>query len=346
MKHAHPIKVIVCLLGCAAVFAACHIKPRGHYSVAREPRTPKYDDSTTWAALPWMQDAADLLPSDTMTDVQATARVDVFFLHPTIYNHGPQSNSNWNASLSKQKLNRQIDKSTIKYQASIFNGVGRVYAPRYRQAHLLAFFTKRRKADAEKALKLAYKDVRAAFLYYLEHYNQGRPFIIAGHSQGAFHAKQLVKEFIEGKPLQDQLVAAYLVGYPVYKGDFTQITPCQTPNEVGCYLTWRTFNRKYALRKAVDQNVICTNPISWKTDNVYVPKTAHQGAILKRFHDVQPQICDAEVYEGVLAVRKPKFPGSAFFFIKNYHPGDFNFFYFDVRQNAKLRSEWWFMKPK
>jgi Protein of unknown function (DUF3089) len=336
--------VLLALLSC--VTTACHIKPKGHYNVARIPAAPNYSDSSAWAALPWMKDAADMLPSDTMQDMQSTSRVDVFFLHPTIYTNGPQSNSNWNASLSKRKLNKQIDESTIKYQASIFNGVGRVYAPRYRQAHLLAFFTKKRKPDAEKALKLAYEDVRAAFEYYLKHYNDGRPFIIAGHSQGAFHAKQLVKDYIEGQPLQDQLVAAYLVGYPVYKGEFIKITPCQNPNEVGCYLTWRTFNRGHALKKADQPNVICTNPISWKLDNAYVPKSEHKGAVLKRFHDVQPQICDAEVHNGVLAVRKPKFPGSAFFFVKNYHPGDFNFFYFDVRTNAKARSDWYFMKAK
>jgi hypothetical protein len=47
-----------------------------------------------------------------------------------------------------------------------------------------------------------------------------------------------------------------------------------------------------------------------------------------------------------LAVSKPKFRGSAFFIARNYHPGDFNLFYFDVRANAKLRAERYFLRPK
>jgi Protein of unknown function (DUF3089) len=337
----------VCLaLVCVGLFASCSIKPRGHYQLARVPAAPDYADSSNWAALPWVADAADLLPSDTMHDVQPTSRVDVFFIHPTIYNNGPDAGRGWNADLQARKLNREVDRTTIKYQASIFNGVGRIYAPRYRQAHLVSFFTKRRKKDADQALALAYADVKASFEYYLSNYNDGRPFIIAGHSQGALHAKQLLKEFVESKPLADQFIAAYIVGYPVAKDEFKILKPCERPEETGCFTTWRTYRRDFAMRKAVDTNVICTNPLSWKMDNTYVPKSENKGAVLRRFHTVFPQICDAEVYRGVLAVSKPKFPGSVFFVIKNYHPGDFNLFYFDVRANAKLRSEWYFARNK
>ena len=82
---------------------------------------------------------------------------------------------NWNASIEDRKLNDKTDGSTILYQASIFNGAGKVYAPRYRQAHLHAYFTNKRKGEAQKAFELAYADVKAAFEYYLQHYNQGRP---------------------------------------------------------------------------------------------------------------------------------------------------------------------------
>jgi hypothetical protein len=337
------MNIKISVLFCLPLFCgACAFKPKGHFVLERLPKGVDYADSSSWAALPWVQDAADLLPADTMTDVQSTSRVDVFFLHPTMYTSG----KNWNASIQSSKQNRFVDQRTIKYQASIFNGVGRVYAPRYRQAHLNAFFTKTRKPDAEQALQAAYADIKAAFEYYLKHYNDGRPFILAGHSQGAFHAKQLLKDYVEGKQLQDQLVAAYLVGYPVFENEFSQLPHCGSPEQIGCFVSWRTFKRSYAFRKAHEKNVICTNPISWKRDEVYVPKTAQRGAVLKKFNQVLPQACDAQVYNGVLAVRKPKFPGSAFLIIRNYHPGDLNFFYFDVRENAALRSTWWFAKKK
>jgi alpha-beta hydrolase superfamily lysophospholipase len=66
---------------------------------------------------------------------------------------------------------------------------------------------------ARPPVDLAYADVKAAFQYYLAHYNEGRPIIIAGHSQGTAHATRLLHEFFEHDPkLRRQLVAAYLIG--------------------------------------------------------------------------------------------------------------------------------------
>ncbi len=43
--------------------------------------------------------------------------------------------------------------------------------------------------------------------------NGDRPFILAGHSQGTFHAARLLGERIAGTPLAEKMVAACLVGY-------------------------------------------------------------------------------------------------------------------------------------
>ncbi|GIR73695.1 MAG: hypothetical protein CM15mP76_04220 [Prochlorococcus sp.] len=71
-------------------------------------------------------------------------------------------------------------------QASAFNGSCNIYAPEYRQATYFSFFDK--DDNGKKALDLAYEDIENAFNYFLEFFNNGKPFIIAAHSQGALHS--------------------------------------------------------------------------------------------------------------------------------------------------------------
>jgi hypothetical protein len=125
-------------------------------------------------------------------------------------------------------LNKKVDESTILNQASIFNGAGRIYAPRYRQAHYFAFVTPF-KEDKEAALNLVYNDVKKAFEYYLAHYNQKRPLIIASHSQGTVHATRLMKEYFDGKPLGEKLIAAYIIGIATPKNVFQSIKALVKP---------------------------------------------------------------------------------------------------------------------
>ena len=152
--------------------------------------------------MPFRKDSADLTPDTIFTDLQSESSVDVFFLHPTSYT-GTKGQRFWNAPLDDEKVNRKTDRTSIRHQASIFNGAGKIYAPRYRQAHLHAYFTKNEKELAQQAFDLAYRDVAAAFQYYLDHYNKGRPIILACHSQGTTHGMRLLKEFFDGKPLQN-----------------------------------------------------------------------------------------------------------------------------------------------
>ena len=322
------------------LLSACKTaRPTLSFDPNQTPPAPDYADLRLWAAHPDKADPADRTPGREVIDRQATSPVDVFFLYPTTYTGSRRAEHDWNAAADDAAVNRKTDSTTILFQASIFNGAGRVFAPRYRQAHLHAFFT-RDKKSAEQALDVAYTDVKAAFQYYLDHWNQGRPFIIAGHSQGGRHGMFLLRDMIENTPLEKRLVAAYLVGWPVRKGFFQHLKPCQTPGDTGCFCSWRTWERNFGLLHASEDDVICTNPISWTTtDGQYAARTNSQGAVLRKFTVVYPELCDAEVYRGILLCTKPKFPGSIFFRRKNYHVGDLNLYYFDVRENAELRTK-------
>ena len=215
--------------------SACHkdiYSIKSDFSSASIPSAPDYSDQNNWASLPTKIDAADSIPKNSnLKELQSTAKADVFFIYPTIFTKEPTTKYLWNADLKDQELNQKIQTSTILNQASIFNGSCRVYAPYYRQAHLYAFYTPN-KSDGVKALDLAYQDVKAAFEYYLANYKEGRPFDNASHSQGSYHAERLLKEYIDGKPLQQKLVVAYLIGRPIAPDAFKYIRSCEKPDEV------------------------------------------------------------------------------------------------------------------
>ncbi len=317
---------------------ACRsLNPASPFDVKKVPAVPDYAQLRNWAAHPEKKDAADRTPNG-LRDEQATAAVDVFFIHPTTYLGTRGGENNWNAAVDNARLNATTDSSTILFQASIFNGVGRVFAPRYRQAHLNVFHSDD-KVSNQQALDTAYADVAAAFDYYLKHWNKGRPFIIASHSQGAVHAKTLLLKVVENTPLQKQLVAGYIVGWRVERDFFKNLPPCTSPDQTGCYCSWRTWKAKYGRRKANEPNSVCVNPLSWTiTEGEYAPKSANRGGVVRPFATLRPGLTDAEVWRGFLLADKPKFPGSILFVRKNYHIGDFNLYYLNVRENAQARA--------
>ncbi|MEY3052175.1 MAG: hypothetical protein RLY31_1960 [Bacteroidota bacterium] len=329
----HRISLLFCS---AALLTGCH--PHLPAFLPTEvPPAPDYGHPATWAALPDRTDPADEVPVDTLQDRQAQASVDVFFLHPTLYTR--KRDRPWNASVSDERLNRAVDETTILYQASAFNGTGRIFAPRYRQAHLRSFYTAD-KSSARQALDLAYEDVRAAFQQYLAVHNQGRPILIAAHSQGSLHAYRLLDEFFDGKPLQRRLVAAYLVGWPVFRNGFSDIPPCESDVQTGCFCSWRSFRHGHFPKDALlGDSILVTNPLTWTTGPAPASDSLNRGTLLRRFDRLLPGIADARVVNGVLWVHKPQFPGSIFFIRRNYHIADYNLFYLNIRENARLRAD-------
>lgn len=328
------------LIGAAASLAtACLVNPKGGFVTSEVPEAPAYGDTTHWAALPHTFDSADVVPDQKLTDRQSTTAADVFFVYPTTY-IGRRGQSSWNASVDDTTLNIRTDKTAIRHQATAFNAAGRIYAPRYRQAHLEAFYTRKNEADARKAIDLAYSDVKRAFTYYLEHYNQGRPFIISAHSQGTLHAARLMREMIDGSDLQEKLVVAYLVGMPVRRAYFADIPACESPAQTGCFCSWRTVKEGFKRKRGFEggTGIAVTNPLVWTADSTFASRDLHKGALLRKYYDgLHPGFVDARAVNGFLQVSKPKIPGVPILLSRNYHIGDFNFFYLNVRENAQLR---------
>lgn len=289
---------------------------------------PAYSDDSNWAALPWKEDFADRVPADTLYDRQDRADVDVFYVHPTSF-YNP---NHWNAELSRKMINNRTDRIIVKHQASVFNGSCKVYAPRYRQATIHAFWSETDKSD--KAFEVAYNDVREAFIYYLNNYNKGRPFILAGHSQGASHIISLLIEFEDQAFIQDQLVTAYIVGMPVLPSYFERLKPCENATETGCYNGWSTMQHGERSNPIYEQS-ICTNPLNWKIDGTYASRLENKGAVVFNYNGLRLNFCDAQSNTGILWVNKPKYWITSF--VKNYHVGDINMFWMNIRYNVAQR---------
>ena len=321
--------LLIFLASCAGKYA--RYAPLYHFSLALP--VPDYAHLDYWAAHPWKPDPSDSLPA-ALQQEKNDSLADVFFIHPTTYTG---TKKDWNADINDAALNAKTDYSSILYQASVFNQHCRIFAPRYRQAHLSAFFSN--DAAAKAAFDTAYEDVRKAFLYYLHTYNHQRPVIIAGHSQGALLAERLLKEFFDGKALQRQLVAAYIIGWPIPQHIFSSIPVCSDPAQTGCCCGWRTLLKDYVpdyISKETAPAYV-TNPLSWRSDTLYVPASRNQGSVLRDFSQVIPHTTGAQVHGGVLWVNRPKFRGSVLFRTRNYHIADINLFYLNLRQNAAQR---------
>ncbi len=311
------------------------------YAVIDWEEQPDYSQLKNWAAHPLKADPSDSVPASILKSFSPKYLADVFFIHPTTY-LDPNLPNGWSASLKDIALNVKTDYSTILSQASIFNEVGPIYAPRYRQAHISSYYPKN-KVDTLHALaafELAYQDVKKAFDFYLTNYNQGKPIIIASHSQGSTHAKRLLKEYFDGKELSKQLVSAYIVGMAIDPAEFTNLKSCATPTETGCICAWRTFKEGYVppFVQIEKFNSIVTNPLTWDSNQPAVGREANQGAVLYNFKKVIPKVAAAINHQGILWTPKPKFFGNFLFNTNNYHIADFNLYYLSVRKNATERA--------
>ena len=301
---------------------------------------PNYSDKDSWAVLPGnIPDEISIFNID-----ENKKEADVFYIYPTLIDSKNQRE--WNSDIWNEDIRNDVINRPVKYQASAWLDAGNLYVPYYRQAHIRVFNDKFR-VDGDKALNLAYDDIKEAFTYYLENFNNDKPFIIASHSQGTVHAKRLIAEFIDGKELQKKLIAAYLVGIKVFKDEFKNIKPMNSANETGGFVTWNTFKFNKYPRKDNYENWfkggVTTNPITWD-DSKETKKDLHKG-LLYRDLKIFSQNIDIKLIDGIVWSTVPNVPGKILLqTIRSYHFADINLFWVDIRENAKLRVDQWFKK--
>jgi len=309
-----------------------------------------YADPKMWIARPDKPDSPALWTPAGYKPA-AAPEAAVFFIHPTSY----LERARWNAPLDDPEANARAE-LFLRAQASAFNEVGMIWAPRYRQATFGAFLTNQ--AEADKALDLAYGDVAIAFDQFLKEAGD-RPIILAGHSQGAYHLARLLRDRIAGTPLAKRIVAAYVIGWPVSKtADLPRLglPECATADQPGCLLSWQSFAEPAdpsmifdtfdttsgftgAPRKGTA--IVCTNPITG-TPDATAPATANLGTLVPSGDlasaTIQagsiPARCDGR---GLLLIGAPPNLGNYVLPGNNYHVYDYSLFWANVRADAARR---------
>ncbi len=313
-----------------------------------------YDDPRMWVARPDLpRNPALWTPSGYRSGTGG--RAAAFFIHPTSL----ISREVWNGTVAGDRETNFRTDVFVRGQASAFNEVADVYAPRYRQATFGAFLTS--EADAGRALALAYRDVAAAFDAFLAQVGPDRPLILAGHSQGALHLTTLLRERVARDPaLRRRVVAAYVVGWPVSRTtDLAALglPECRAAAGSGCVLSWQSFAEPADPSLVVDAYdattgfdgrprrgtpMVCTNPLTG-TPDASAPIAANPGTLVpsadlstaRLVPEAVPARCDGT--RGFLLIGDPPEVGRYVLPGNNYHVYDYSLFWAGVRADAARR---------
>lgn len=328
--------------------------PSVSYKEDRTTPGPDYSRPEMWIARPDIL-SSPALWTPTGVPPAGAPRVSVFFIHPTSY----LDKRHWNAPLDDRESQ---DRAAlfVRSQASAFNGVGEIWAPKYRQATVGAFLTGR--DDAKFAIDFAYRDVRAAFDAFLKQAPSDRPIILAAHSQGSFHLARLLAERVAGTPLAKRIVAAYVVGWPLSATiDVPRLglPVCETAEQSGCLLAWQSFAEPAEPRQLLDiydasagpngrsragTPIVCVNPITGIARGAASAK-ANLGSLIPNFAltaaemkpGMVPAHCDSHGFlligEDVPEMPPYVLPGN------NYHVFDYALFWANIRADAERRTE-------
>lgn len=291
---------------------------------------PDYADTGSWAY--WR--------------VGESKPADLFIVCPTV---DLGTGGNKNMSLTDENIKGNFT-GALNMQRGIYEKNCRMYAPYYRQATLADYTLPRQ--DAAAYFDLAYSDVRAAFLYYMHHENNGRPFVLSGFSQGAEMCLRLLKEFGNTDFVKNNMVACYAIGWrftPQEAAEYPYIQPAKCADDLGKVIIFNSEAPEVTTSLMVPhgEKSFCINPLNWRTDGTMADKALNSGACFTDYSGSikreVPQLtgCCIDTERGVLKVTdidKKQYPPVLSIFTDGiYHLYDYQFFYRNLQQNVGLR---------
>lgn len=291
-----------------------------------------YSNKDNWLAIP-----------------EITKKADTIYFYPTAYNDASEGAKD--ICDIDNKAMREKAQQLYEQQAVAFEDATNVYAPYYRQSNIFAVME--HADDPESFQKNEQRtDVYAALDYYFENYNDDRPFILAGHSQGSMMIRLVLDEYFSMHPeLADRMIAAYAIGESFPKDwldKHTYVKFAEGADDTGVIVSWNTEGpgNKDANNFVVEKGAVSINPINWKRDDTYAPAKDNLGS---RSLDengeyvITPGLNDAQVNTErgvVICTTSSQFvPLSNLFGEESLHGVDFDLYFENIRQNVKVRVD-------
>lgn len=277
----------------------------------------------------------------------AAQAADVFFVCPTTCMRRVD-----NMDVNDEK-ERAAFKKAVDMEKGIYDEHARFFAPYYRQKSLPHY-------GKPGVQEVAYNDVKKAFLYYLEHDNGGRPFVLAGFSQGSEQCLHLIKDVLADETLRSRMVAAYLIGWCVTERDTAEaphLRPAQGETDTGVFIAWNTENADITQSFLVPAgaHAHCINPLNWRTDTTPAPAETNKGArftITDLAAAARPGFCGAVINPergtlNPLFAEDAEIPGKLMLFGGGvFHVYDPIFFYQNHRENVGKRIDAYLRKTE
>ncbi len=283
---------------------------------------------------------------------EITKDVDTFFVYPTEYMAENEGDPDF-APLDNAEMLEGV-KTNYPVLASVYEDSTNVFMPYYRQAGMM-YAAKEAKKSGDPRTAFAtvpYADITAALDYYFENYNNGRPFIIAGHSQGSAIVSLVLKDYFKEHPdYYERMIAAYVIGFSITK-DYLAENPhlkfATGESDTGVIISWNTEGPRNVEQNASNAvllpNAISINPLNWKLDETYAPASENLGSRVLNEKTGEYEIkdigADAKVVlerGSVLTNADTEPVGGDTFGPQSYHNGDYALFYNNIRENVAKR---------
>lgn len=280
------------------------------------------------------------------TDKSASA--DVFFVCPTVYFGDEDS---FNMSLEDTETKENFLGAT-NMEKGIYDEDCRFFAPYYQQAGLNVYELPAE--EQETYFSYAYEDVKDAFTYYLEHYNNGQPIILAGFSQGADMCIRLLKDCFAQEEVNDLLVACYAIGWRITEEELVEYPHLRFAageDDTGVIISFNSEaeNITNSLTIPSGTRTLAINPLNWKTDSTPASKEENLGACFTNYGGEIvteiPQLTGAYIDPERGALKVPDVtpeeypPVLSIFSDGIYHLYDYQFFYRNLQENVSTRLD-------